>query len=443
MTPRLAWMGGDRGSFAFRSARVVDPREGVDSVVDVVVEGGTIAAVGPGAAAGFEGEVRECEGIFLMPAFTDPHVHFRTPGQEHKETIATGTASAAAGGYCLVLAMPNTTPVIDTPEILEGLLARAEREAVIPMGQLGAITRGLAGAELTEMDSMKAAGAAGFTDDGMPVVDAGVLRRALRYQELVGLTLALHEEDPSLSLGASLNEGLVSARLGLRGATGLSESTMVARDCLIAGCESARIHLQHLSDAGSVDAVRAAKARGVLVTAEASPHHLLLTDEACAGLDTHSKMNPPLRSEVDRLALVDALRDGTVDCVATDHAPHAAGEKEQPFEDAPFGVTGLETAFPMLHQELVVPGLLELATLVERMTAGCVPFGFPAPRVAVGQSANLVLFDPDASWVVGDGNTASRSANNAFNGRHVTGAITLTVADGVVVHQTADGGAGR
>lgn len=373
--------------------------------------------------------------MLVMPAFTDPHVHLRTPGQEGKETIATGTAAGAAGGYSQLIAMPNTSPAIDGPDILRGVLARAEAEAVIPTGQMGAITLGLAGDALTEMDLMHDAGAVGLTDDGMPVANAGVLRKALRYQSLVGLTIALHEEDTSLSLGAPMNEGEVSARLGLRGQTGLAESTMIARDCAIAEAEGARIHIQHVSDSRSIEAIREAKQRGLDVTAEASPHHLLLTEGACSTLDTRTKMNPPLRFEHDRLALISALRDGTIDCVATDHAPHSLDEKEQPFEDAPFGVTGLETAFAALHQELVGQGLLDIGALVERMTSGCIPFGIPEPRLKVGRNAEIAVFDPTRSWVAGQGGWASRSANSAFAGWRLGGRVVLTLAGGVMVHK--------
>ena len=434
MSGRLEWKGGDPARVVIRAARVVDPRTDLDQVLDVVVEDGLIAAVDTNAG-GREGfDVVEAEGMLLLPAFTDPHVHFRTPGQEHKETLATGTAAAAAGGYCQVLCMPNTKPVIDSPELLVGLLARAREEAVIPMGQLGAVTVGLAGTELTEMDSMREAGAFGFTDDGMPIADAGVMRRALRYQQLAGAVIALHEEEPTLSMGASINEGTVSARLGLRGGSGMSEVSMVLRDCMLAENEGARIHLQHLSDARSVDAVRLAKSRGVLVTAEASPHHLLLTEEACESLDTRSKMNPPLRFEQDRLALIEGLADGTIDCVATDHAPHSPGEKDVPFEEAPFGVTGLETAFAALYDELVLRGDFSLATLVERMTAGCEPFGLPVPKIAVGEPANLTLFDPGRPWSAGEGGWFSRSSNSCFAGRRFSGRIVMTIAGGVTVH---------
>jgi len=442
LSGKLAWRRGSAIDVALVGVRAVDPRRDLDRVVDLVVRDGRIAAIAEGAASAFEGEAIDAAGMVAMPAFTDPHVHLRTPGQEHKATISTGTAAGARGGYCQLLAMPNTDPPVDSPELIAGVPARASEEAVIPVGQLGAVSRGLQGCELTEMDSMARAGAFGFTDDGMPVRDAELLLRALRYQELVGLTVALHEEDPSLSKGASLNEGVISARLGLRGAPGLSESAMVARDCAIALAEGAKIHVQHLSDRRSVEAVRRAKADGTQVTAEASPHHLLLTEEACAELDPNSKMNPPLRFEEDRLALIEGLRDGTVDCIATDHAPHSAGEKQQPFEEAPFGVTGLETAFAVLHEALVGGGTLTLAELVRLMTSGCVPFGLDAPTLAEGDEANIAVFDPAGEWVIGEGGWASRSSNSCFAGRRVSGRIVITVASGVEVFRQIERGGG-
>jgi dihydroorotase len=435
MTGRAAWRGGPQVEVLFTGARVLDPRADLDGEMDVLIMNGLVAGVGEvGSLDSGSATVVDGTGKILMPAFTDPHVHLRTPGQEHKETIGSGTAAAAAGGYCLVLAMPNTTPSVDNPEILRGVLSRASEEAVVPMGQMGAITKGLAGDELTEMAGMAEAGAAGFTDDGMPVAKAGVLRRAFRYQKAAGGVLALHEEDHELSIGASLNEGLVSARLGLRGQPGIAEATMILRDLEIADLEQAKIHIQHVSTAASVRAIRDARSRGVEVTAEASPHHLLLSDEACSTLDSRTKMNPPLRGEDDRLAVIDGLKDGTLSCIATDHAPHAPDEKEQPFEDAPFGTTGLETAFSVLYDGLVATGDIALSTLIQRMTSGCEVFGFAPPVIIEGQPANLVLFDPAQEWSIGSDGWRSQSTNSCFSGRKVSGRIQLTIAEGVVVH---------
>jgi dihydroorotase len=435
MRQPLVSMAAPPADLLVRGAHVIDPREGIDAVVDVLVRGGEIAEVGAGLQAPDGAEVVEGTGRHLFPAFVDPHVHLRTPGQEHKEDLETGTRSAAAGGFCAVVAMPNTDPVLDDAGGLRALREQAEREARVPVGFMPAITRGLHGEELTEMAELRDEGALGFTDDGRPVVSAGILRRALRYQKLCGGVLALHEEDPALSAGGAMHEGAVSARLGLAGIPSVSESTMIARDCALALDEQARIHVQHVSARESVEVLRAARAAGTLVTAEASPHHLVLTDEAVLGLDTRTKMNPPLRTEADRQAVIAALRDGTLDCVATDHAPHARDEKEVPFEQAPFGTTGLETAFAALHTELVLPGVLDLALLVERMTAGAACLDLPVPRLAVGRPADLVLVDLGTEWTVGEHGYESRSDNSAFAGRALRGRVLLTVAAGTVAYR--------
>ncbi len=420
-----------------REVHVVDPREGLDGAFDVVVHDGRIVELAAaGTADAPEGaEVIEGAGRHLLPAFVDPHVHLRVPGQEHKEDLETGTRAAAAGGFCAVVAMPNTDPVVDSAPVLRALRDAAARDARVPVGFTASITRGLRGEELTEMAELRDEGAIGFTDDGKPVVSAGMLRKALQYQRLAGGLLALHEEDPALSGRGAMHEGEVSALLGLAGIPSVSESTMVARDCALARYEDARIHLQHLSCAESVEAVAAAKEHGVRVTCEASPHHLCLTEHAVRGLDTRMKMNPPLRTEADRQALIEGLRSGVIDCIATDHAPHARDEKEVPFEQAPMGTTGLETAFAAVHSELVLTGALDLALVVERMTAGGEPFGVPAPRIAVGEEANLVLADLAAEWEVGEDGYESRSEHCCFAGRRLTGRILLTVAAGGVAYR--------
>jgi dihydroorotase len=420
-----------------RGARVLDPRGGLDAPHDVLVRDGTIAEIGaPGSLqAPADAETVEGEGLHLVPAFFDPHVHLRTPGQEHKETLASGTAAAAAGGYCGIVAMPNTAPTLDSTPLLRALREQAEREARVPVGFMPAITRGLAGEELTEMAELRDAGALGFTDDGRPVVAAGMLRRALQYQRLCGGVLALHEEDPSLSGLGVMHEGAVSARLGMDGIPSISESTMVARDAAIAAYEQGRVHFQHLSCVESVQALAAWKAAGARVSGEACPHHLTLTDEQVRSLDSRFKMNPPLRTEADRQALIGGLRDGTIACVATDHAPHAQHEKEVPFEEAPMGVTGLETAFPVLYTDLVLPGVLTLELVIERMTAGAELLDLPTPRIAVGEPANLTLLDLDASWEVGARGYASNSTNCCFEGRTLRGVVRLTVAAGAVAHR--------
>jgi len=418
-----------------RGAHVLDPRAGLDGVHDVLVRGGVIAEVGALGDAGPDVEVVDGRGRHLFPAFVDPHVHLRTPGQEHKEDLDTGTRAAAAGGFCAVIAMPNTSPVVDSGPILRALRDAAAREARIPVGFLPCITQGMNGERLTEMAELRDLGALGFTDDGRPVTSAGVFRLALQYQRMVGGVLALHEEDPSLSGTGSMHEGEVSALLGVTGIPSVSEATMVARDAALAGYEGARIHVQHLSCVESVEAVAFAQERGVRISAEASPHHLTLTDEAVRSLDTRMKMNPPLRAERDRRALVDGLRDGTIACIATDHAPHARDEKEVPFEQAPMGTTGLETAFAAVHTELVVPGILPLGLVVERLTAGAELFDLPVPRIAPGEPANVTLADLEDEWTVGESGYESRSDNCCFAGRRLRGRVLLTVAAGAVAYR--------
>ncbi|HEX2097231.1 MAG TPA: dihydroorotase, partial [Solirubrobacterales bacterium] len=382
------------------------------------------------------GEEIDAAGLHAFPAFFDPHVHLRTPGQEHKEDLETGTRAAAAGGYCGVLAMANTDPPVSTPADVEALREAARDQASVPVGFLATVTRGMDGKELTEMAALRDAGALGFSDDGLPVRSARVLRRALQYQRLCGGTLALHEEDSELSGKGVMHEGPVSAALGLAGIPSVSESTTIARDAALAAYEEARIHVQHLSAAESVDVVRAAKAAGVQISAEASPHHLCLTDEAVRSLDARRfKMNPPLRAEEDRQALLDGLRDGTIECIATDHAPHAAEEKEVPFEQAAMGVTGLETAFAALHTYLVRPGVLDLGLVVERLAGGAESFGLPRPTLAPGSEANVVLCDLGATWTVGEEGYESRSDNSWCAGEELTGRVLMTLAGGQVAYR--------
>ena len=407
-------------------ARLVDPVEGIDAPATVTVEDGIVTAVEPVSSAP--------GGLVLAPAFLDPHVHLRTPGREDEETIASGTEAAAAGGYCAIVAMPNTDPVVDSASVLRSLVEQAIEEALVPTGFTAAISKGQRGEELTEMAELAAAGALAFTDDGRPVASAGLMRRALAYSAVADRPLALHCEEPTLSRDGQMHEGAVSAELGLAGWPSVAESLMVERDLSLAAFEQRPVHLQHLSARASVDAVRRARAAGVRVTAEATPHHLCATDELVRTLDANMKMNPPLGAEDDRRALVEGLLDGTIDCIATDHAPHARHEKDVPFEQAPFGVTGLETAFGALHTFLVREGEVPLETVLERLSAGPArAFGLPVPRVAVGEPANLVLLDLEAEWTVREDAFRSRSANSWLLGRSLVGAVVRTVAAGRVV----------
>jgi dihydroorotase len=408
-----------------KSDLVLEGRVG-DENLRVTVQNGVIAAIEPCSPA---------NGHVVAPAFVDPHVHLRTPGREDEETIATGTAAAAAGGFCAILAMPNTDPVVDSAAVLGALVERAQAEAVIPTGFLASISKGLAGAELTEMAELADAGAAAFSDDGMPVRSAGLMRRALQYSSFAGRPLALHEEEPTLSKGGQMHEGAVSAELGFAGWPSIAESTMVERDLTLAAYEQQPLHLLHLSARESVEALERAQADGVLATAEVTPHHLVLTDEAVRSLDPNLKMNPPVREEADRKVLIEALRNGSISCVASDHAPHARHEKDAPFEEAPFGVTGLETAFAALYTHLVLPGLLPLDVLLERMSAGPArAFGLPEPRIAVGEPANLVLLDLSERWTVSEAGFRSRSTNSWLLGETLQGRVVTTVANGVKVH---------
>jgi dihydroorotase len=434
LTDTLDVRPGEAANVILRRATVLDPVAGVDGVHDIVVRDGEIAelaAPGEGVADGTE--VIEAEGMHAFPAFFDPHVHLRTPGHEHKEDVETGTRSAAAGGYCGILAMANTDPPVSTAADVSALREQARAGASVPVGFMATVTVDMKGEDLTEMVELREAGAAGFTDDGLPIASARVMLRALQYQRLCGGTIALHEEDPELSGDGVMHEGPVSAALGLAGVPSVSESTMIARDAALAAYEDARIHVQHLSAAESVAVVRAAKAAGVKISAEASPHHLCLTDEEVRSLDPRRfKMNPPLRREPDRQALIEALRDGTIECVATDHAPHQDEEKDVPFEQAAMGVTGLETAFAALHTELVLPGTIELGLLVERMAGGAAPFGIERPTLAPGSEANVALCDLNAEWTVGEDGYESRSRNSWCAGKTLTGRVMVTLAAGQV-----------
>ena len=420
-------------------ARLVDGSSGLEGPrLDVRIESGVITEIGRELDAG-GAETIGAEGLTMTPGLIDPHVHLRTPGDEDEEDIASGTRAAATGGFVAILAMPNTSPVVDTAAVLNGLVTRASEQAVVATGFFAAITRGLEGRELVDMADLAARGAVGFSDDGRPVERAAMLRRALQYSSVTGRKLSLHEEDLTLTAGAQMHEGAVSAELGLHGYPSIGESVMVGRDLQIARFEGAPLHLCHISAAESVAEIRRARELGVEVTAEVSPHHLCLTDELVRDLDPSvSKMSPPLRSAADRAALVEALADGTLDCIGTDHAPHRAHEKEVPFEAAPNGVIGLETAFAAVYTHLVEPGLVPLATVLERMCSGPArAFGLTAPALRVGEVANLALWDLAERWLVGPP-YASRSRNCAFAGQTLQGRCTMTVAGGSVAHRLAE-----
>jgi len=419
----LASRNGNADSLSLEG-RVVSPTQGIDESLRVTVTDGVISAIEPGGVL----------ATVIAPAFVDPHVHLRTPGREDEETLRSGTEAAAAGGFCAILAMPNTDPVVDSAAVLGALVERAREESVVPTGFMAAISTGQRGEKLTEMAELAATGAVAFTDDGRPVESAGLMRRALQYSALTQRPLALHCEESTLSRGGHAHEGKVSAELGLGGYPSTAESVMVERDLELAAAEERPIHLMHLSARESVAALDAALAAGSAVSGEVTPHHLVLTDDAVRSLDPNMKMNPPLRSEHDRAVLRDALRRGAISCVATDHAPHARHEKDVPFEEAPFGVTGLETAFAALYTHLVLPGELSLETLLERMSSGPArTFGLVEPKIEVGARANLVVLDLDAESTVTEQGFRSLSANSWLLGETLRGRVLKTVADGRVV----------
>jgi dihydroorotase len=414
-----------------RGGRVVDPLSGIDAVQDVLVKRGKVAELGKDLAAPKGVREVDATGMLVLPGFVDLHTHLRAPGREDEEDVASGTLAAAAGGYVRVFSMANTDPVIDSAVVLRGLADTARREAVVPAGFYAAVTRGLKGEQLTEMAELAEAGAVAFSDDGRPLASAALVRRALQYAKVTGRTVAIHAQDDSLFKGGQMHEGPASARIGLTGIPSLCESLDVARALDIAAYEEAPLHVHHVSAAATLEHLSRAKAAGLKVTVEVTPHHLTMTDEAVSSLDSNVKMNPPLREEDDRQALVKALKSGLADCVATDHAPHAPMSKDVPFEEAAFGTTGLETAFAVLYTDLVKKRALDLGTLVTRMSqAPAAIAGLEAPAIRPGAPADLCVADPRATWTVTAGGFQSRSANSAFLGRQLSGRVRLTLAAG-------------
>jgi dihydroorotase len=417
----------------FRRGRLIDPASGTDVETDVLVEGDRIARIAPGQRGA--GRVVELGGRLLLPGFVDLHVHLREPGHEYKEDIASGGRAAAAGGFTTVCCMPNTTPPNDCRAVTDLITRRAREVDLVRVRPVGAISQGLAGAALAEMGEMKDAGIVAVSDDGRPVMSSGLMRRALEYAATFGLPVVQHAEDLGLSAGGAMNEGEVATRAGLSGQPPAAESVMVARDLELVAWTGARYHVAHLSTARSAALVRDAKRRGLPVTCEVTPHHLTLTDAACAHYDTNAKCAPPLRTAADLEALRAALADGTIDAVATDHAPHSLVEKELEFDQAAFGMIGLETALPLLLR-LVAAGVVPLARAVELLTCGparC--FGLDAGRVVEGGAADLVVVDPDRAWTVSAPALLSKSKNTPFLGEAMRGQAVLTMVGGRVIHE--------
>lgn len=420
------------------NVRAFDPSRKLDEAVDLVIEGGRIARIGAGAATE---EIRTADGAVVidgsgrwaLPAFIDIHAHFREPGHEYKEDIASGLAAAAAGGFGHVCVMPNTKPVNDTRGITEMMVARAKEVGGAKLHVIGAITRGLAGKELTEMADLREAGAVAVSDDGRCVTNSALMRRALEYARTFDLPVIQHAEDHALTEGAHMHEGAVSTRLGLRGWPRVAEDIIVARDILLAEATGARYHVAHISTKGAIQMVREAKSRGLRVTAEVTPHHLMLTDEAVLGYDTLCKVNPPLREQQDVDACRAALADGTIDAIATDHAPHSSLEKDCEFQNASPGLIGLELVVPVLL-ELVRDGKLSLARFVESLTsAPARVIGIEAPTLAEGRSADLTLIAPEATHTVDRSTLVSKSDNSPFVGQEYIGAVELTLMQGTTV----------
>ncbi len=418
-----------------KGGQVIDPGR-VNGPADVLIENGKIAAVGPKLKAPAGAKTIDAAGKVVMPGFIDLHVHFREPGFEYKETIQSGTAAAAAGGFTSVCCMPNTNPVNDNQSITEFILEKARASGNANLFPIGAITKGSEGKELAEIGDLRRAGCVAISDDGLPVMNSLVMRRAMEYAIAFDVPVVDHCEDLHLSEGGCMNEGLVSTQLGLPGVPAAAEDVMVARNLALAELTGARLHLAHLSTAGSVRMVRDAKTRGIRVTAEACPHHFMLTEEACCGYNTHAKMNPPLRTGADVQAIKDGLRDGTIDVIATDHAPHAAQEKQQEFAAAPNGIVGLETAWP-LTLTLVEEGVLTLEAAVAKLTTEPArAFSLQKGTLAPGADADVAIADLHEGWEVDPARFRSKSRNTPFAGWKVKGRITTTIVGGRVVYET-------
>ena len=421
------------------NGRVVDPAEGLDATLDVRVRDGRIAEVAERLEPGGDEQRYDASGLVVAPGFVDVHVHLREPGQEHKETILTGSRSAAAGGFTSICCMPNTSPVNDTAATTRLILERAAEAGLVNVFPIGAITKGSEGEELAPIGALARAGCVAISDDGQPVMNAQLMRRAMEYAAEVGLPVVDHCEDRNLAAGGVMNEGCCSARLGLRGINRAAEEVHVARDSILAEITGAHVHIAHISTARSLDFVRDAKARGLRVTCEVTPHHFALTEEAVGEFDTNAKMNPPLRTDRDREALLAGLADGTIDCIATDHAPHHADEKALEFDCAPFGIVGLETSLALGLTHLVETGRVSLPRLVELMsTAPSRLFGLGRGSLAVGAPADVVCFDPQASVEVAPRAFRSKGRNTPFGGHPLTGRVVATVLAGKFTFQWSE-----
>jgi len=421
-------------SILITGGRVIDPSRGTDGVADVLIEGGKIAAVGRGIEAGTGVEVIQARGKVVAPGLIDLHVHLREPGQEDLETVASGALAAAAGGFTAVCAMPNTDPVTDNQAAVGFIVSQAQRAGKARVYPIGAVTLGQRGEQLAEFGELVGAGAVAVSDDGKPVGSSHMMRTALEYARTFGIPVANHCEEMSLAQGGAMHEGLVSTRLGLKGIPAAAEEIMVARDIILADLTGGHVHLCHMSTRGSVELIRRGKEKGIRVTAEATPHHFSLTHDRCEGYDTNAKMNPPLREAADVEAIRKGLQDGTIDVIASDHAPHHYDAKEREFDNAPNGIIGLETALGVAIRDLVETGVLSLPTLIDRMsTRAARIFNLPGGTLAVGAPADVVVFDPTERWVVRPETFRSKSRNTPYGGAELVGRTHLTVVRGRIV----------
>ncbi len=419
-----------------RGGRLIDPTQKLDETGDLLIVDGKVAQSRGSIDAPDGATIIDCAGAIVAPGFIDVHCHLREPGREDVETIGTGARAAAAGGFTAVCAMPNTDPVTDNQAAVGFIIRQAMRAGAARVYPIGAISVGQRGETLAEFGEMVAAGAVAMSDDGKPVVSAHLMRTALEYALTFGIPVIDHCEEPTLAHGGSMNEGFVSARLGLKGIPAEAEEIMVIRDILLARRTGGHVHCAHMSTKGSVELIRWGKERGINVTAEVCPHHLTLTEEAVEGYDTHAKMNPPLRAQSDVDALREAVRDGTIDLIATDHAPHHYDAKEREFADAPFGIVGLETALALAVTDLVGQGVLDFAQMVERMS--CAPariFHLPGGSLAQGTVADVTVFDPARKWIVDPAAFLSKGRNTPYSGRALSGRAIVTIVSGRVVFQ--------
>jgi len=416
-----------------RGGRVIDPARNLDVSADLLLQDGKVARIEPGIAAKDGTKVVDVKGQWVVPGFIDLHCHLREPGQEYKEDVATGTAAAAAGGFTAVCAMPNTVPPNDNRAVTELIVRRAQEVGVVRVYPIGCITQGQKGENLAEMGELQQAGCVAVSDDGKSVMNSEVMRRALEYARGLGLVVIQHAEDVHLSANGPAHEGAVSTRIGLRSQPAAAESGMVARDLELVALTGARYHVAHVSCAETVRLVREAKLRGLPVTCEVTPHHLTITDEACAGYDTSTRVNPPLRSEADVAACRGALADGTIDAIATDHAPHSSVEKDVEFEQAASGMIGLETALPLCLDLIAKNAMSPMAHFARMSTAPAKILGLPGGTLAPGSVADVTVVDPQSTWVCDASRFRSKSRNSPFIGRTMRGRAMLTIVGGNIV----------